>query len=1400
MMVLSLGLDLGASSAKAVLMDDDLRVVGRSNVDSRTFDLEAFQRLLASLVPERGEIVLKLGVTGVGRELFRFPEGTRFVNEVIALAQGSAKAHPGARSVLEVGGQSSRWIQLDGSTQAGPSEIVDFALNEKCAAGAGAFLEQQAGRLKLDIEAFSKLAASAQRKAKIAGRCSVFAKSDMIHLQQKGTPVEDIAYGLCLALVRNFAATTLKGKDCPPPVLLTGGGALNGGLVRAFQEVLGFSPDQVVVAPAPLYTSAVGAALVAAREASPLPFNRVADLGWSIGRAKAIERGRLAPLGDVPRTDAAEPSLADDGDIDGFLGIDVGSVSTDLVIIDRQGEVLAGSYVPTAGRPLQALQEAYAALLRNFKGTLRVHGIGTTGSGRYLAGRILDAEVIHNEITCQMTSALRYFPQADTVFEIGGQDSKFISLRSGRLHDFTMNKVCAAGTGSFLEEQASLLNISIVGEFSDIASRSTAPHNLGSRCTVFMETELVNAVSRGVPVPDIAAGLAYSVAKNYLEKVVAPKPIGRDIVFQGGVASNAAVVKAFASILGRPIHVHPHNRISGAIGAALMAWDAAGKDRTSPRIQADLDRLFGREYRTKSFECRQCSNRCSVNRISFNGQAAYFGDTCERYTAPAMSPAGDVSAGIKPSGHSPVPEPMADRERLWARFLKGPRPAKGVIGIPRVSYMLEYLPFWAGFFGHLGYCLELSPASDMALFEEGLKKLPAEICLPAKVAFGHLLRLQKSGVSNIFFPSIFKFENDADGPTYPCPYGELLPFIVRSTLDMEIIAPELNFSDGRRGLLRGLKGLPNLLDCSPKDLAAALDRGAAFHREFQDDLIRRGRALLKQASAEGRPVFAILGRPYNVYDVFLNLNLAHHLAKLGVPALPYDYLPLESAGELEKAHLPVWKYNRKVIRGARWCVSQPGVFPVVLTNFGCGPDAFGLKHVSRILRDKPHLVLEFDEHQAEAGLITRLEAFRDEVRAAERRSSHSSAAVHIPPPPEERVLQEFKEKKVYLPHFADHAHAFAGAMKAVGIDAELLPPPDAASIALGEEVSSGKECHVYAIIAGDLVKLARSRRVDRGIFFFPGAEYACLLQQYGTSMNFLLKDLGADGLRVVSPIFDFTSKILGLEGLKWLWRGLVAVDSLVKESCRIRAYEIESGLTDRVHQENLRDVELGLAVRDLSPSLLNSANRLRSISVRDERWPVVGVAGDIYTRLNSFANSNLFHRLEDMGCEVWPAPFMVDEADFDLQQAMALALRNLRLPDLAATAIMNIRKEVERARVRRLLDPEARDFIEPGYKAVLAEASRYLGRENNPVVLLNIAKMVDYTKRGADGVVNVICFNCMLGTVSSAMAERIRRDHGHIPMPTLVYSGSDSAAERTRLEAFVYQVKRFAQRRNKSAA
>jgi predicted CoA-substrate-specific enzyme activase len=1392
-----LGLDIGSSATKAVLLDDELRPVEFLEQANRGHPAEAFKKIVSLIFESRGGLRLRIGLTGIGREIIEAPPEVFLSNEVVALALGAAVNSPEARSVIEIGGQTSRWVLLDrASAESAEPEILDFALNDVCAAGSGAFLEQQAARLKLGIEKFASLAASARRGATIAGRCSVFAKTDMIHLQQKGTPLEEIAYGLCQALARNFVSTVLKGREALPPILLAGGGARNDGLVHAFREILGLGEREARLARPPQFLGALGAAVGAARGSNPVNVPAVDFLFQFLKPQKAQRKVRQAALGQLEIRPSSEPAPAPGEFVTGYLGVDVGSVSTNLVLVDAEGKVQAGIYLPTKGRPIEVLREGYRHLRERCPGGFEILGIGTTGSGRHLAGTLLQADVVHNEITCQLRSAVKYFPDADTIFEIGGQDSKFISARDGKILDFTMNKICAAGTGSFLEEQAEILGVRIEDEFSRLAAGSAAPSDLGSRCTVFMESELADSLGRGVPVADISAGLAFSIARNYLEKVVAGRPVGRSIVFQGGVASNPSVVRALALETGRDIRVHPYNRIAGAIGAALMARervDAAGK--RSPDAPA-IDRMLARAYTVTSFTCSHCANRCQVNRIAFEDEVVYFGDACERYTArEGLIPVQD-SKDKEDLSRGSWPDLFGERAAIGQGFIRNPvRPAFR-IGLPRASVLCEFLPFWSVFFNDLGAAVLVSPETDHEILASGLRRTPAETCLPIKVGFGHIEWFRDKGVDRVFFPAVIDLHRNTGESASLCPYSESFPFMAKAASEADFLAPSVCFNGNPEDFVRSVAEVRDLLGKTDSEIRAAYEAAAEAQRQFQGELRRKGRETIDGCRHDGRAVWAILGRPYTLHDPFLNLNLSRHLAKLRVIALPLDFLPLDGMGGVAWPGAPHWRYNQQSIQAALWTAEQEGIHPVVLTNFGCGLDAFNMRHIGKIFAGVPHLVLEFDEHRAEAGLITRIEAFQDEVREA-RPGGRRPSPVRRPARTSPETPEAFRNRRFFLPYFADHVHAFSGAMKAVGIEAEVLPLPDAATVALGEEHSTGKECHAYSVITGDFVKFARSKRRGNEVFYFPGSKYTCVLAQYDKALNYLAEDLGITDFDAVAPTADGLARLLTMKGLKFLWQGLVAIDLLVRASCAIRPYEARKGSTDGAHRANLKDIEAGLASGDIGPALKRCAERLKSIATKRERRPVVGIAGDIYTRINPVANHDLFLKLEELGCEVRPSSFFVEEVDFDLNRSLRKRFVGRKYGASSILAILYLRKELEKMRVRRSLEGAVPAIKDPTYSDIVKFTQPYVGLDSNQFLFLNIAKMVDFARQGADGVINAICFNCMLGTVSAAIASKIRKDYDQIPIPTFIYTGSELAAEKTKLEAFVYQVQQYAKRKTR---
>ncbi|MFQ3548139.1 MAG: acyl-CoA dehydratase activase [Armatimonadota bacterium] len=509
-----LGVDVGSVSVKSVLISEDGTILNHQYIRHHGQPLQIAKKLLESELSKNKEIA-GIGFTGSGGRRIADALGMPFENEIICHSRSASKLTPEAKCMILVGGEDSYFVLMNEKESDESVGIKDFAMNGICAAGCGSFLDQQASRLGIDIEGeFGKLAVESTRPSRVAGRCSVFAKTDMIHLQQKATPVQDIVAGLCFAFARNYVAVLARGKDFTPPIVFHGGVSKNDGMVRAFKEILELEDNQLIIHEYSAVAGAYGSALLAKNTYNPEKKINLEGLD----HIKNLSSESDNPLPPLPQPSPAPGSRVYDVETDkveAYLGVDIGSISTNVVVMDSQRRVLHKSYLMTAGRPIEAVRKGLAEASEKLADKVEIRGVCTTGSGRYLIGDFLGADVVKNEITAQARAAVEIDPNVDTIFEIGGQDSKYISLENGAIIDFEMNKVCAAGTGSFLEEQAEKLGVSIKGEFAQLALEAQNPVRLGERCTVFMESDLVGHQGRGASTPDLAAGLAYSTVYNY---------------------------------------------------------------------------------------------------------------------------------------------------------------------------------------------------------------------------------------------------------------------------------------------------------------------------------------------------------------------------------------------------------------------------------------------------------------------------------------------------------------------------------------------------------------------------------------------------------------------------------------------------------------------------------------------------------------------------------------------------------------------------------------------------------------------------------------------------------------------------------------------------------------------
>lgn len=915
-------------------------------------------------------------LTGSSGKHYREIQGFQYVNEYQAMAKGVSHFYPEVRTIFEMGGESSKYIRIDTDSEK-RVQILDYETNGECAAGTGSFFDQQVERLKYRIEEAGEIIQKAGKAAHIAGRCSVFAKSDMIHAQQRGYAPPEILKGLSEAVVRNFKGTITKGKAIEPVVALLGGVSMNSGVVDAFRNIFDLNDNKMIIPARSAWMGALGAALTAREngECEEVHLTEKARILSDYPAHDPLSMGKVVLL----RNRVTDHPLQGLKQAEAYLGVDIGSVSTNLALLTADGKFIHGIYKMTEGRPIEVVQTCLHEMFDFAGDHVQISGVGTTGSGRELIGALIGADVIKDEITAHKTGAVymgRHYlnRNVDTIFEVGGQDSKFISIQDGVVVDFALNEACAAGTGSFLEEQAGQLGISIKNEFSHLAMQSKRPLKLGERCTVFIEKELGPYLQQGVKREDIVAGLAYSVVLNYLNRVVKKRKIGETIFFQGGTAYNDSVAAAFATLLNKEIIVPPHNGVMGAIGAALLARDkmnVSGKKATRFRGW-DLNHV---KWQIKEISCTACSNHCLVQEFDVEDEKLYWGDKCsERFRQRTKT---DRSAQIDNliQYRESLIFPDPDGDNIKAEKIKGD------IGIPRILYFHERYPFWKAYVESVGYRPVLSGPSRNDVINEGIEMTVAEPCFPVQVAHGHIMALFQQNVDFVLVPHVLNEEDPTDSvASFVCPWGQTIPLLCRANPRFkdykdQILMPTVPFRENHATVSRKLFESLSVLDISRKEHRDAVRAAYRAQDRFRTEISRKGKAVWDEVRENQLPCVVLAGRPYNLYDSGLNLNIPAKLrSQYGINVIPMDFLPIEHVDIHDIHDHMFWNYGRRILQTARFIRDYSFMHLIYISNFKCGPDSY-VRHFVSDAAGEPFLMLQIDSHANDAGIMTRIEAF-----------------------------------------------------------------------------------------------------------------------------------------------------------------------------------------------------------------------------------------------------------------------------------------------------------------------------------------------------------------------------------------------------------------------------------------
>ncbi|TQD27649.1 acyl-CoA dehydratase activase [Methanolobus vulcani] len=1191
----SLGIDIGYSSVKIALIDEDNDVVHTDYVLHKGKIKEKLNQIIIELSEkyDTGPIVT-CAVTGSESKFLSNYGDVIHINDVSALIEGSILTNENICSIIEIGGETARYITGFGKNTKSNLEI---SMNSNCAAGTGSFLEEQVSRLGLDIEDYSFYAAQSKSVPRIAGRCSVFAKTDVIHHQQEGVPVEDILQGLAYAVVRNYKGAVIKRLPLEKPLILTGGVAFNRAIANALKDILKLDDDELFISEKCGNIAAIGAAVIAKEKDLRIDISKILNIlkDMRISSTSKVQTVNLPALGQFGLGDSGNKHICKIPDscndmTNCYLGVDIGSTSTNLVLIDEMNDIIAYRYLKTLGNPKKAVVEGLKELREEYGDRVNIIGAGTTGSGRYMIAKLIGADLIKDEITAQAKAAVSIDSSVDTVFEIGGQDSKYISLNDGIVTDFQMNKICAAGTGSFIEEQTNKFDINI-DEFGEIALKSNKPVYLGERCTVFIETSIAAHLASGTRIEDIASGLCYSIAKNYLNRVVGQKKIGNRIFLQGGIAHNQGVVNAFQVLTGKDIVVPPFFSVTGAYGVAVLTKEEIGSAKTTFKgfnIEENSLQVINPEK--PNVECKEKSEfNEMVNKLMFE----------------------DYDGSIDQS--------------------------KKTIGLPRALFTYGMYPMFSAFFRELGYNVVLSDPTSEETIRLGQEYSLDEMCYPVKLINGHVAELVNKKVDYIFFPDLYTVVHPGSHTRldFGCPYMQLAFKIVNRAMELdkkgiEMLSPTIGFSLGEEFMRNSFMALSNQLGKSPDDTISALQKGMQGFHDFEKRMEQMGKEIVKGLKPDEK-AFILISKSYGVADPVLNLSIPEKLKEMGYRALPFYNLP---EGDVANEHPNMyWPFGQHILEAAQVVRSHPNLYAILLTHHGCGPDTVFSHYFREIMADKPYLNIEVDEHSSGVGVTTRLEAFVNSLQnipteTAEDMDTYLSQLSHTDARIKTSLYGTPKNAQFYLPDLYPYSQLICELLKTYGIDAKTLPKTNEKSIDGGRKYTVTNEYFSMAALIGDVLAIPgiRDRDEYQKFLLVPQSEGAEVDGQYN---RFLRTVLDEEGIKDVSIIAPFMEDLLNKDDvfLQNVFLILIAGD-IIRNTPYVSRDSYMKTVLDKMKSGQL------------SIEVLKSVLKVASDECRSRNFEKnIFAIGEPMILYNDFLHNHIFGEIESRGYRVVCAPF-----------------------------------------------------------------------------------------------------------------------------------------------------------------
>ena len=1249
-----------------------------------------------------GAAPLPMAVCGSGGRPLANALGVPYIQEVVANAEAVMRLYPQTSCAIELGGQDAKVLFFEKDEATGQVRASDMRMNGSCAGGTGAFIDEIAKLMNVEPEGFDALAAAGTRTYDISGRCGVFAKTDIQPLLSQGAEREDLCLSTFHAIAKQVIGGLAQGLEITPPILFEGGPlTYNPTLVRVFSERLNLSEDEAIVPEHPETIVARGAALAYDRLSERLaagsenlketatekvePVRNLAEAAERLDRLahtptkasnsfekpfftseedreafmsrhnselRETEQSTCAPAPGTPENPATLPV---------YLGIDSGSTTSKFVLLDDDGRVIHRYYAHNNGDPLAVLRtgllEAEAEWLERGY-ALDVRAMASTGYGENMVARAFGADVHTVETIAHAKGCTAYVPDASFVLDIGGQDMKAIWLKDGIVTDIMLNEACSSGCGSFLENFATTLNVT-AEEIADAAFRSEHPAKLGSRCTVFMTSTVVNAQREGKSSDDILAGLCRSIVENVFTKVVRVSNfdmLGDRIVVQGGTFKNMAVLRSLEEYLGREVTLAPYPGEMGAVGAGLLAREHAQSVPDQPSEFLGFDGLRNFSKTTKDgVHCKGCQNECALTITRFNnGKTWVTGNRCERGAAQGKSATQEA------------PDVFAMRaDLLMKEYDCTPAaPDQGVrIGIPRVLEFWNSMPFWTTFFRVLGFTPVISHPSSHELYEQALRHVADDtVCLPAKMAHGHIQDLAQQGVDRIFFPHVMHMPpegTDKKSP-YACAIIMGYPTVVENFQSPEELYgipyddPVFHWYSEKDRHNQVTAWARETLGATEEAAESAFTQAMAAQKSFHTELESYATAVIRETEERGGFCVVLAGRPYHS-DPYLSHDISRHFATRGVPVIPVDALPGLNEVDLSHTRVEVTNnFHTRMLAGAKIAAASPTLEYVQIVSFGCGHDAVLTDEITRILQevgDKHPLILKVDESEASGSLGIRIQSFIETVKAR-REAAPEGGNPDLPRElpdayPAKFVKGDKKKRTVIVPNISHEVSLlFEALLKREGYTPQLVPVGTVEQIKLGKRYTHNDICFPCQMVIGEAIDALREGgwedRQDEVAVGMVKFQCDCRLSHYGALLRKALDAAGFEDVPVITTDAGDSKNMhpgtMLLEPrviVSALW-GFMMLDILTDLKHKIRPYELVEGSTNKLYEDSVQAIANGLE-HNLNAGIQAYKQAIDDFAElpydRSHPKPRVLVTGELLVTYHPGSNFHIEDYLESCGME-----------------------------------------------------------------------------------------------------------------------------------------------------------------------